>query len=47
MAAAEALARDWGATAVTLDVQDVNPDAVAFYRALGYATVTHRMGKRL
>jgi ribosomal protein S18 acetylase RimI-like enzyme len=47
MAAAEDLARAWGATAVALDVQSFNEEAHRFYRKLGYTTATHRMSKRL
>jgi ribosomal protein S18 acetylase RimI-like enzyme len=47
MAGAEELARSWGAAAIVLDVQSFNTDAESFYRALGYATVTRRMSKRL
>ena len=47
MAAAEELARGWGANAVDLDVQGFNADAEAFYRALGYEVATRRMSKPL
>jgi len=46
MAAVEAQAQAWGAAAVTLDVQSFNPEAIAFYQALGYATATHRMSRQ-
>jgi ribosomal protein S18 acetylase RimI-like enzyme len=45
MAAVEAQARAWGAAAVTLDVQAFNPEAIAFYAALGYDTATLRMSR--
>jgi ribosomal protein S18 acetylase RimI-like enzyme len=47
MAAAEELARSWGAASVVLDVQSFNQAALDFYRALGYAPATTRMSKRL
>ena len=47
MAAAEELARSWGAASVVLDVQSFNRGAHAFYQALGYAPATTRMSKRL
>jgi ribosomal protein S18 acetylase RimI-like enzyme len=47
MAAAEAQARAWGATAVMLSVVAFNADADRFYRALGYAPSVTRMTKPL
>jgi ribosomal protein S18 acetylase RimI-like enzyme len=47
MAAAEEVARGWGADAVTLDVQSFNAEALAFYEALGYAVTGHRMARSL
>ena len=47
MAAAEELARGWGAASLALDVLSFNRDAVEFYRALGYQVSKTRMGKRL
>jgi GNAT superfamily N-acetyltransferase len=47
MAAAEELARAWGASAVTLSVVAFNADADRFYRALGYAPSVTRMTKPL
>lgn len=45
MAAAEELARTWGAAAVVLDVQGFNTDAERFYRALGYGVARTRLSK--
>ncbi len=47
MAAAEAQAATWGATAVTLDVQGFNEAAFAFYQAIGYTVATHRMARTI
>jgi ribosomal protein S18 acetylase RimI-like enzyme len=47
MAAAEELARSWGATSVVLDVQSFNTGAEGFYRALGYRAAATRLSKRL
>ncbi len=47
MAAAEELARSWGAASVVLDVQSFNRGAQEFYVALGYAPSTVRMSKPL
>jgi ribosomal protein S18 acetylase RimI-like enzyme len=47
MAAAEELARSWGAASVVLDVQGFNDGAERFYRALGYLPAALRMSKRL
>ena len=47
MAAAEELARSWGAASVVLDVQTFNSGAEDFYRALGYRAMTTRMSRRL
>jgi ribosomal protein S18 acetylase RimI-like enzyme len=47
MAAAEDHAHAWGASEVTLDVQTFNDSAIAFYRALGYDVMTHKLAKRL
>lgn len=46
MAAVEAQAQAWGAAAVTLEVQSFNPEAIAFYQALGYAAATLRMARQ-
>ncbi len=42
MAAAEAQARRWGASAMLLSVVGFNEDALRFYRALGYDTLLTR-----
>lgn len=45
MAAVEEQAHAWGAVVVTLDVQAFNPEAIAFYEALGYDIATLRMSR--
>ena len=47
MDAVEVQAQTWGAAAVTLDVQSFNPEAIAFYQALGYTVATQRMTRGL
>ena len=44
---ADRWARDQGATAVELTVYEFNDGARAFYRALGYETLSRRMGRPL
>lgn len=44
-------AHDWstskGATSIELNVYDFNQQAMAFYRALGYEIISHRMSRSL
>ena len=47
MAAAEAQGRAWGAVAVQLDVQAINPEAARFYAALGYVATASRLARPL
>jgi ribosomal protein S18 acetylase RimI-like enzyme len=47
IAAVEAQGRAWGAAAVQLDVQAINPEAARFYAALGYVATASRLARPL
>lgn len=47
MEAAERLAGDQACSEIQLDVRAFNGDALAFYQALGYRPVTHRLTRSL
>jgi ribosomal protein S18 acetylase RimI-like enzyme len=47
MAGAETWLREHGANDVELTVYDANPEATAFYEAIGYSVLLRRMSRRL